>query len=66
MTLHESGVNMTVVNDLCNEWRAKCPAPADHIDDLVAHFLCTEGQGHLVSELFPTCKTVVLQQYLSV
>lgn len=47
---------MTIVNDLCQEWHAENPAPAGRIDDLVARFLCTEGRGHLVSELFPTCK----------
>ena len=53
---HKSGVHQTTVDDLCQKWRAENLAPAGRIEDLVACFLYIEGHGHLVSELFPTCK----------
>lgn len=53
---HKSGVHQTAVNDLCQKWHAENPAPGGRIEDLVSLILCTEGHGHLVSELFPTCK----------
>lgn len=53
---HKSGVHQTTVDDLCQKWHAKNPAPGGRIEDLVSLILCTEGHGHLVSELFPTCK----------